>query len=383
MRKKTINKTFATTLLAIALCGFTLTGCGSSDTTNSADTTSEVTAEVATEEDAAEAATSDSVETTSSDLQTDETLTEETTATEDVSDTDTDDKTSVDTDEESSDADALATSDESEEALPEFTVDKWKEPKTYYSSIALNVRKGPSTDYDVVGSLKSGQEVSVLGQASTGWYVITYKDEECFASEKYLSENPPVIETADPVPNPETTPAPGGEVPAPAPAPTPVAAPAGIIFVGDSRFVGMHEAVGDNGITWICEPAKGYDWFCESAVGRIDNHVGKGTKILINLGVNDTRNANNYVATINAKAAEWAARGAKVYYASVNPVWDNPYVTEEQVVNFNNCVAGGLSGVRYINSHDYLISIGYNAVDGLHYDANTYTNIYNYLLSNM
>ena len=158
----------------------------------------------------------------------------------------------------------------------------------------------------------------------------------------------------------------------------------GVILVGDSRFVQMQGSVGENSCTWIAENAKGYAWFEEKAISRIDGCVGSGSKILINLGVNDPGNHQKYIALVNAKAAEWTALGATVYYASVNPVWENPYVTEEQVKYFNSQMQSGLSAdVHWIDSHSYITSIGYKLVDGLHYNAETYQNLYAYFMSCM
>ena len=52
------------------------------------------------------------------------------------------------------------------------------------------------------------------------------------------------------------------------------------------------------------------------------------------MGVNDPGNYNQYAALTNQRAAQWAARGATTYFVSVNPVWENPYVTQEQVELF-------------------------------------------------
>ena len=155
------------------------------------------------------------------------------------------------------------------------------------------------------------------------------------------------------------------------------------IFVGDSRMVQMHEALGNTGVLYIAESAKGYDWFVEKAIPQIDSACGKGSRIVINLGVNDPGNADKYVAMVNAKAAEWTAKGAKVYYATVNPVWENPYTTEEEVVSINNKLVSGLVGVKIIDTHTYLVNNGYKLIDGLHYDGPTYASIYSYILNSI
>lgn len=157
----------------------------------------------------------------------------------------------------------------------------------------------------------------------------------------------------------------------------------GVILVGDSRFVQMHEALGETGAKYFAQNAQGYKWFSETAIPNIDKCVGKGTKIVINLGVNDPGNADKYVALVNAKAAEWTAKGAKVYYATVNPVWENPYTTEDQVKMINSKLIAGLQGVKIIDTHTFLMNNGYKLRDGLHYDVPTYQAIYTYIINNL
>ncbi len=253
-----------------------------------------------------------------------------------------------------------------EETEEKYMVTAFEEGKAMYASGAVNVRKGPSTDYERIGGLAKGQEVTAIGQADTGWYEIAYGEGKAYVSNKYLLEGKP----AEPAPQPE------------AQAVAEVKNVSGVILVGDSRFVQMQANVGENSCTWIAESGKGYTWFTENAIARIDGCVGKGSKILINLGVNDPGNLNNYLEIVNAKAAEWTGKGAKVYYASVNPVWENPYVTEEQVEYFNSQMQNGLSGdITWIDSHSYLNTIGYKLVDGLHFNAETYQNLYAYYMS--
>ena len=154
-----------------------------------------------------------------------------------------------------------------------------------------------------------------------------------------------------------------------------------VIFVGDSRMVQMHDALGNTGVYYVAENSKGYNWFVEQGVPQIDAHVGKGTKIVINFGVNDPGNIDKYISYVNTKSAEWRAKGAKVYYATVNPVSENPYTSEAQVNYFNDKLVPGLVGVSIIDSNAYLRTNGYRLVDGLHYDGPTYLSLYNYIMS--
>ncbi len=269
----------------------------------------------------------------------------------------------------------MAEKEKEEETEPlEYTVNSFEEEKTMYATSPVNVRKGPSTSFERIGGLGRGQEVTATGQADTGWYEIEYDENIAYVSGKYLQEEKPAAPEAEPENQQQ-----GAQAKQPAAEAKNVS---GVILVGDSRFVQMQSYAGENSCTWIAESGKGYQWFYDNAVARIDACVGKGSKILINLGVNDPGNINHYLELVNAKAAEWAGKGAKVYYASVNPVWDNPYVTEEQVQYFNSQMQNGLSGdIQWIDSHSYLNSIGYKLVDGLHFNAETYQNLYAYYMS--
>ena len=361
-------------LLILMLC-LGLVGCGGDE----GDDAQEVSAVSDTEQTADVEETGETV--SADDTESDEKEPDTVVNSEADSDAETATDSAAQTDADNSEAD-----DEPEEpALPEYEVTELDEPVVMYASDSLNVRQGPSTDYEIVGFLKSGRDVTVIGQADTGWYQILYNEEKVFVSNKYLQSEKPVEEpvlqaSAEAEPAADNQPQEPEEV---KPV-TEVKNVAGVIFVGDSRFVQMQSSVGDNPCTWIAESSKGYKWLNENAIARIDNCVGKGSKILINLGVNDPGNIQNYLTLVNAKAEEWTSKGATVYYASVNPVWDNPYVTEEKVKIFNSQLQGGLSGnIHYIDSHSYLESIGYKLVDGLHYNSETYQNLYAYYMSCM
>ena len=276
-------------------------------------------------------------------------------------------------------------------------ITKYEEAKVMYIQKNVNIRKGPGTDYDKVGSFKLNDEVQVIGKCnSLTWYEIQYGEEVAFVHSGFVGEEQVDLEAlkaeqeaaamalieqqkAQEAEAAKQAEAQGQPAPTPA-APVVVQAPAGLLFIGDSRCVQMKEAVGGVG-TWICEGGKRYEWFSETAVPKADPIVGKGTKVIICMGVNDPWAYEKYAALANVKAAEWAARGAKVYYVSVNPVWENPYVTQEQVENFNANIPGMLSGVRYIDTASVLKANGYRLVDGLHYDTDTYVQIFNLIVA--
>lgn len=57
----------------------------------------------------------------------------------------------------------------------------------YVNATALNVRKGPGGEYDVIGSLHSGDVVEVLGREGN-WCRILYEGAEAYVSADYISE---------------------------------------------------------------------------------------------------------------------------------------------------------------------------------------------------
>ena len=280
-------------------------------------------------------------------------------------------------------ADTDMGTEEDEIVLPTYEITALEEPALMYASDSVNVRQGPSTDYEIVGYLHPGWEVSVIGQADTGWYEILYNEKKLFVSNEYLQSKKPAEEPAPEItPDAELVTDDQFEETAEIIPVTEVENVAGVIFVGDSRFVQMEKSVGQNPCTWIAESSKGYKWLNETAVERIDNCVGSGSKIVINLGVNDLGNLQKYLTLVNDKAEEWTGKGATVYYSSVNPVSQNRNVTEEQVEYFNSQLQSGLSeNVHWIDSHSYLDSTGYQLVDGLHYNGETYRNLYAYYMS--
>lgn len=279
----------------------------------------------------------------------------------------------------SNEADPGIATAEEESRLPAYEVTALEEPVLMYATDSLNVRQGPSTDFEIVGFLNFGWEVSVIGQADTGWYEILYNKEKLFVSNEYLQDEKPAPEIAQATESVSDDQS-GEEVAAIPVAETENAAD--IIFVGDSRFVQMKNSAGKNPYTWIAATGQGYKWFNETAVAKIDDCVGNGSKIVINLGVNDLGNAQKYLTLVNTKAEEWTSKGATVYYSSVNPVSEYRYITDEQVTNFNSQLQSGLNeNVHWIDSHSYLNSIGYKLVDGLHYNSETYQNLYAYYMS--
>ena len=75
-----------------------------------------------------------------------------------------------------------------------FTVDDTV-TGTMYAKQSVNVRKGPSTDYDKLGALSFAQEINVTGVADSGWYQFDFNGEKGYVSNKYVVTEKPEAKT--------------------------------------------------------------------------------------------------------------------------------------------------------------------------------------------
>ena len=79
--------------------------------------------------------------------------------------------------------------------------------KTMWAKAAVNMRENGSTDYKKVGSLKAGEQVTVTGIDSTGWYEIKKADGTVgHVSDKYLTEENPSVSASTKEETTEETP---------------------------------------------------------------------------------------------------------------------------------------------------------------------------------
>lgn len=186
--KKKYAKMLVYGLVTVMLMS-TLSGCsGCKDKDKDEVVTGEIVSEETTEEIGEEVSEAVSEETS---VETSEEVSEEVLeeTTEEVSE-----ETSVETSETPSE-------EVSEE--PAYTVEPMS--ATMYAQRSVNVRKGPGTEYDRVGSLTTNQEVAVTGKASTGWYEISYNGEVAYVSNNYLG-NEKVVVQPTPAPTTPSTP---------------------------------------------------------------------------------------------------------------------------------------------------------------------------------
>lgn len=150
-----------------------------------------------------------------------------------------DSETSDESDEANSESEFDEVEDVEEPKEPEFVVKDYD--AVLFVKNPVNVRKGPSTDYDVIGGLEKGKQITVTGLVDTGWYRIQYNDENAYVYSSYLideasyqamiaeeealakqqqQQQQATPEPQQPAPEPQQ-PAPEPQQPAPEPQPTP------------------------------------------------------------------------------------------------------------------------------------------------------------------
>ena len=172
-----------------------------------------------------------------------------------------------------------------------------------------------------------------------------------------------------------------------------------IVFVGDSRTVGMKTAVHDyidkDNEFFVAEAGEGYSWLKKTGLSGIKNTITSHSSIddwtiVTNLGVNDPDNAPKYVETYKKLMEDLSAkkgRSVKLYVVSINPVDEakckgikNTDIEDANML-FESSFAK-TSDICYIDTNTYTKKIMYSP-DGLHYSDSTYTSIYKYILKNI
>ena len=146
-----------------------------------------------------------------------------------------------------------------------------------------------------------------------------------------------------------------------------------ICMVGDSRFVGMHEVVGDRpNITWIAKDGMGHAWYWDnrSEISLLD----RDTVIVYELGINSLSPRDGIEALEDIRDLGFY----EIYALTLGDVDEvkeashGYHVTDEQVVDYNYYLKNHLPyGVKLLDSYSALYDNFYS-VDGLHYSGDTY-----------
>lgn len=165
-------------VLALAL---TMAACNSA--------TEDVSSDIPSSQEVSEVVSEDGSE-NDSEVTSDEEIKEDPSSSEEMSETESASEEESTSEEENASEPESASEEDStseEESVseePEFTVEAYD--AVLFVKKAVNVRKGPSTDYEKIGGLSKGDQIQITGIADTGWYRIQYNGEEAFVASSYL-----------------------------------------------------------------------------------------------------------------------------------------------------------------------------------------------------
>lgn len=160
-----------------------------------------------------------------------------------------------------------------------------------------------------------------------------------------------------------------------------------LIYMGDSRIVGMMSSITNKSITYIAQSGAGYSWLVDSAIPELTNKIEGKKFIVLAFGLNDLGNAANYLTKYQELKDTYP--NVNIYIMSVNPIdeakeAENGYtVTNESIENFNETMKNSF-GENYIDVYAQ-IKDNFETEDGVHYTTETYKKIHeiviNYILS--
>ena len=162
----------------------------------------------------------------------------------------------------------------------------------------------------------------------------------------------------------------------------------GYIFIGDSRTTGMNDAVHMELMDDTFVVAKndaGYEWYMKEGSSivydiRCDHPEYTKWIYIINLGINDLNNIDNYKSLYRELTYE-----AIVYYETINPTDDNVGKIQcSQIEEFNKSLRYYMPDEDYINSYEYLLKVsGFEFTkknDGINYNEKTYKTLYDFIM---
>lgn len=166
----------------------------------------------------------------------------------------------------------------------------------------------------------------------------------------------------------------------------------GVIFLGDSRFVAIDEAVdlsSKENTFVVAKVGEGYQWLTDTALPKITKIVNDNpsyTKwiIISGLGVNDPKNVDSYM-----KIYETLSHDFSLVLLTVNPLEESKATQTgynyksftNNIKKFNDKIKS--SGHTYIDTYSYLMDNGFSTADGVHYQNDTNRDIYDYVINEL
>lgn len=154
-------------------------------------------------------------------------------------------------------------------------------------------------------------------------------------------------------------------------------------LIGDSRTYAMETSVVSKA-KFIAKSSMGLDWFNETASVEFDKIKDDVNICIVALGINDIRNAEQYIADLNAFADKYPE---KIFvYVNLGPVNSELYdgIPNSSLEKFNETVTQGLSERwQVLDQYTYLTETGFDSSDGLHYSAKDSMRIFAWIVNSV
>ena len=155
------------------------------------------------------------------------------------------------------------------------------------------------------------------------------------------------------------------------------------IFVGDSRTVGMRDAVQEydtaDTCTYIAKEGEGFHWLYNDGIVQLEAALKENpdATVIFNLGVNDLKEVDKYISFYQELFQTY--HDPAFYIMSVNPVNDElcKGASNAEIQAFNQAMQEAFPD-QYMDCFNYLLSEDWSTVDGLHYTKNTYRRIHHF-----
>lgn len=153
-----------------------------------------------------------------------------------------------------------------------------------------------------------------------------------------------------------------------------------ICFIGDDRTISMKETVLTD-VRFISLRNGNADWLCKEAITEFGNM--KDVKVcVIALGVNDIKNVEMYIKTMNDFANQH--KNIVFIYINVGPVKDDSIkeYTNKNICLFNDRMLNGLNEKWIvIDQYSYLMETGFTMVDDVNYSKQDSSRLFLWLIS--
>ena len=160
------------------------------------------------------------------------------------------------------------------------------------------------------------------------------------------------------------------------------------IFVGDSRTVGMRNALqndsNDVPCRFIAKSGEGFYWLYQDGIVELEEALRSTpyATVIFNLGVNDLEEADRYISFYKALFSEY--HDPSFYIMSVNPVEDDRCsgASNAEIQAFNEKMKAEFPD-KYLDCYNYLLSQDFATSDGLHYPDRVYRMVHHFAVMSL